>query len=502
MRPIALAHALITLWLAIYGLNSLVLTVLYLLHRREDEPIPHVARDDLPHVTVQVPVYNERHVIERVIDHAAALDYPRDRLHVQVLDDSTDETSRLARRRAAFHRERGVDVQVLRRAERGGFKAGALAWGLARAQGDFVAIFDADFCPRSDFLLQTVPHFMARPRLGLLQTRWAYLNAGYSPLTRAQALVFDGYYGVEKVGRSRGGLPLTFNGSGGVWRRRCIEDSGGWQPDTLCEDLDLSYRAHLAGWESLYLPSVEAPAEIPPQMAAFKQQQARWAQGTVQTLRKLALPILRSSRLGWAQKVSALVHLTGYLVFPLVLLLVLISIPLVLLSQPLQIPLGVLAVTCVGPLAAYVISQRELYPSWGGRLLSLPMVILLGAASVWSNTRAVWRGFTRWGGTFDRTPKFRLEERGDRWADSAYRHQASSSVWGEVLLALYALVASAAAWVTGHSGMIPFLLLDAAAFGVAAGVELWQRGRVRGRGLRAFQPLDLARRAQREREGR
>jgi cellulose synthase/poly-beta-1,6-N-acetylglucosamine synthase-like glycosyltransferase len=494
---LALVHATVATWLAIYGLNSLVLAFLYLLHRREAESTPSVDRSALPYVTVQVPVYNELHVVERAIDRVAALDYPHDRLQIQILDDSTDETSRLACARAALHHERGIDIAVLRRPDRGGFKAGALAWGLAQASGEYVAIFDADFCPSPDFLLQTIPHFLARPRLGLVQTRWSYLNADYSHLTQAQALALDGHFVVEQTGRCRSGLLMSFNGSGGVWRRSCIEESGGWKADTLCEDLDLSYRAQLAGWEFLYLPSVEAPAEVPPQVAAFKRQQSRWAQGTVQTLRKLAGPILRSRRLGWAQKGMALVHLSSYLAHVLLVVLLLLSLPLMLAPDGMQLPLDCLGLACLGPPLVYVISQQRLYPDWRRRLRAFPILALIGIGIAWSSTKAVWRGLTRWGGTFARTPKFRLEGKTGHWTDSDYRLQADSSTFGEIVLTLYALGTTAAALITGNYGMIPFLLLYAAAFGTVAGMGLAQAHAPRQRRpLRPAPAMKMIRRGQ------
>ena len=474
MTFLAFIHALVVLWLAIYGLNSFILAFLYLRHRRAVVPTPSMDWSALPPVTVQVPVYNELHVVERAIDGVAALDYPRDRLQIQILDDSTDETTRLARARTALHRERGVDITVLRRPDRGGFKAGALAWGLAQARGEYVAIFDADFCPHPDFLLRTVTHFLARPRLGMVQTRWSYLNADYSPLTRAQALALDGHFVVEQAGRHRSGLLVSFNGAAGVWRRRCIEEAGGWQADTLCEDLDLSYRAQLAGWECLYLPAVDAPAEVPPQIAAFKRQQSRWAQGSVQALRKLAGSILRSRRLNWGQKGMALVHLSSFLAHPLMVVFLLASLPTLLVPDSALLPLGSLGLMCLGPLLVYAVSQQQLYPDWGRRLRALPLLVLIGIGIAWCNTRAVWRGLARWGGTFARTPKFRLEGRAGRWADSRYRLQAGRSAIGEVVLALYALTTAFVAYVTGRYGMIPFLLLYAAAFGTVAGIGLAQ----------------------------
>jgi len=494
---LAFTHALIVLWLAVYGLNSFILAFLYLYHRRVVVPAPSLDRSALPPVTVQVPVCNELHVVERVIDAVAALDYPHDCLQIQILDDSTDETTLLACARAALHRERGVDIAVLRRPDHGGFKAGALAWGLSQASGEYVAIFDADFCPRPDFLLQTVPHFLTRPRLGLVQARWSYLNADYSPLTRAQALALDGHFVVEQTGRHRSGLLMSFNGAAGVWRLRCIEEGGGWQADTLCEDLDLSYRAQLAGWQCLYLPTVDAPAEVPPQIAAFKRQQSRWAQGSVQTWRKLAGPILRSQRLRWGQKMMALVHLSSYLAHALMVLLLLVSLPLLLVHDSVPLPLSGLGLMCLGPPLVYVISQQRLYTDWWRRLLALPLLVLIGIGIAWCNTQAVWRGLTRWGGTFARTPKFRLEGKAGHWTDSHYRLRADSSTVGEVALALYALATSFVAYITGCYGMIPFLLLYAAAFGTVAGTGLAQT--VAPRRSRPLRPALVMERAQRGR---
>ncbi|MCP4540008.1 MAG: glycosyltransferase [Chloroflexi bacterium] len=484
-------HALIVLWLTVYGLNSFILTFLYLRHRRTNSPTPFIDRSALPPVTVQVPVYNEFHVIERVIDAVAALDYPQDRLQIQILDDSTDETTHLACARAAFHCERGIDMTVLRRPDRDGFKAGALAWGLLRATGEYIAIFDADFSPNPDFLLQTVPHFLTNPQLGMVQTRWSYLNADYSSLTRAQVLALDGHFVVEQAGRHRSGLLMSFNGAGGVWRRHCIAEAGGWRADTLCEDLDLSYRAQLIGWECLYLPTVDAPAEVPPQIAAFKRQQSRWAQGSVQALRKLAKSLLSSRRLGWAQKIMGLVHLSSYLAHALMVLLLLLSLPMLLMPDAAQLSISGLGVMCLGLPLLYAISQQRLYPDWGRRLRAMPILVLIGIGIAWENTQAVWRGLTRWGGTFARTPKFRLEGQTGRWADSGYRLRADRSTVGEVLLALYALATAITAYVVGDYGMIPFLLLYALAFGTVAGMGLVQT--FAPRWGRSSQPLEKSR---------
>jgi len=472
VRIIAVFYALVVLWLSAYGLNAWILLVLYWRNRRGEHPAPTIPRRRLPRVTVQLPLYNEAHVAERLIDAAAALDYPRDRLEIQVLDDSTDETARLVDARVALYRQQGVDIRVLRRPRREGFKAGALAQGLAQARGEFIAIFDADFCPRSNFLLRTVPHLVGQPDLGMVQARWSHLNTDYSLLTQVQALALDGHFVVEQTARSRAGLPMHFNGTAGVWRRTCIEQSGGWQADTLCEDLDLSYRAQITGWRLAYLPDVEEPAELPPQILAFKRQQTRWAQGAVQCLRKLAGPLLRSPHLSIPQKLMGLLHLSGYVAYPLMVLLLLLAPFLSLHPGVMWDPLRLLAPVCLGPLLVYVTSQWALYPDWKRRLRALPLLVLVGTGVAWSNTLGVWRGLRGWGGEMERTPKFHLEGRRGDWIRSRYRLTRDRAVFGEVGLTLYALAAAAVAWRFGDGGSIPFLLLYAAAFALVAGMSV------------------------------
>ena len=470
---IEVLYTLTVIWLSVYALQSLLLTILYLRHRREAAPSIPVKEGDWPRVAVQLPVYNERHVVERLIDAAAALDYPADRLEIQVLDDSVDDTTAIAEARAAQHRVAGVNVRVLHRPERGGFKAGALAWGLGHTDAEFIAVFDADFRPRPDFLRRTIPPMLARPDVGMAQTRWSHLNEDYNSLTHVQSLALDGHFVVEQTARSRSGLLINFNGSGGVWRRACIQDAGGWQADTMTEDMDLSYRAQLAGWHSLYLPDVDAPAELPAQMEAFKRQQARWAQGSVQCLRKLTWPIL-SSDLSPRQKLMAVLHISGYLTQPLMVMLLLTSLPLVLLPQSSQ-PWGMLlGLAGLGPPILFAVAQVSLHRDWGRRLLYFPMLVAVGAGITCSTSRAVWEGLTRWGGTFRRTPKFRLEGKQGHWADSTYRLLPDRLVLGELALMLYATAALVIAWLHGRYGAIPVLLLFAIGYGLVAGLSLSQ----------------------------
>lgn len=472
IRILGILYVAITLWLALYGLNSWVLFCLYWRNRRRAQPLPSVTPEHLPIVTVQLPIYNEQHVVERLIDAAAALDYPRGRLQIQVLDDSTDGTTCLAEARAVFHRARGIDIAVLRRPDRQGFKAGALAWGLRQARGELIAVFDADFVPPPDFLRRTVPYFLEQPELGMIQTRWAHLNADYSLLTRVQAMALDGHFVVEQTARNRAGLLMHFNGTAGVWRRTAIESSGGWQADTMCEDLDLSYRAQLAGWRCLYLPDVTSPAELPPQMLAFKRQQARWTQGSIQCLRKLAPPLLRSPRLNPLQKLMALLHLSAYLAHPLLVLVLSITVPLLLSPRATHNELSVLGILSFGPMLVYMIGQVALYPDWKRRLLAFPLLVLVGTGIAWNGALASWEGLRHWGGEFVRTPKFRLEGKRGEWVGSRYRLLHDQAIAGEVLLSLYALAGAVTAGTRGNWGAMPFLLLYAAAFGLVAGISL------------------------------
>ncbi len=486
------------LTVALYGANALLLAALYLLRRRERTP--HAPPPEIwPVVTVQLPIYNELYVVKRLIDAVACLDYPRERLQVQVLDDSTDETTRIARTHVAHHRALGLDIELIHRRDRHGFKAGALAHGLKRARGELVTIFDADFVPAPDFLKRTVPHLVAEPKLAFVQTRWGYLNPGYSALTRAQTIALDGHFVVEHLGRNRNGLLMNFNGTAGVWRRQAIEAAGGWQSDTLTEDVDLSFRAQLAGWQARYLPDVEAPAELPPQMAAFKRQQARWATGAAQCLIKLGGSLWRGKlfgtvhsgyplrkgavhrgeaqseefsaaerevpRLAWTARLEGLLHLSVWLAHPMSLLLLLLTLPLLLGRIPLTFNLTIFWLVALGPIFAYALSQRHLYPDWKQRMLFMPVLALVGTGLALSNTIAIARGLLTRDRAFQRTPKFRIEGRGDLWAGNRYALPFQWITVGELALAAYALATVAIALAVGNYLAVPFLLLYVGSYG-------------------------------------
>jgi cellulose synthase/poly-beta-1,6-N-acetylglucosamine synthase-like glycosyltransferase len=479
LYALTILYVLSALGLALIGFNVLVLSTIYWLHRHDHHPSPPDP-PTWPRVVVQLPIYNERYVVERLIDAVAALDYPADRLSIQVLDDSTDDTTCIAAAHIEACQQRGLEIRLVQRAEREGFKAGALRAAFSTPevrQAEFVSIFDADFVPRPDFLRCVIPYFTLDERLGMVQTRWSHINADHSLLTRAQALALDSHFAVEQFARHWGGLLINFNGTAGVWRRACIEDSGGWQCDTLSEDIDLSYRAQLGGWRCLYLPDVDAPAEVPPMIMAFKRQQARWATGTAQCLRKLGPAVLRSHLTAW-QKVQAVLHLGGYFVHPLMLVLLLTGVPLMLAGRLNSLPLAPLGLAMFGPPVMAVLAQRRLYHDWAHRLVYFPLLMMVGAGIAVSNTWAVLRAFTCREADFRRTPKFDIQTRGDGWSGSRYALPIDVTTWIEAGLALYSGAATALA-ATRAPELAPFLGVYALGFTYVAGLGFWQAWRLR-----------------------
>jgi cellulose synthase/poly-beta-1,6-N-acetylglucosamine synthase-like glycosyltransferase len=464
--------------LAVYAFNAWLLTGLFLKQQLSSSEISMIGAKKevkLPAVTVQLPLFNEVFVVERLIDAIVRLDYPSYLLQIQVLDDSTDETTELAQARVEAYQQLGINIELIHRTDRAGFKAGALKNGLVSATGEFIAIFDADFVPEPDFLKQTVPYFAGRSTLGWVQTRWGHLNRDYSWFTAAQALALDGHFAVEQPSRNRSGCLINFNGTAGVWRRSCIETAGGWQGDTISEDFELSYRAQLAGWQCLYLPHVVAPAEIPPQLAAFKRQQFRWAKGSIQCLKKLGKRII-SSQLAWPVKLQALIHISSYLVHPLMLILALIT-PILMMNDGIKVrfPLIYLSLISLGPPLLYAVAQINLYPArWGQHYKVMPLLILLGSGITLSNTRAVGEAFLGVGNIFRRTPKFNISSTSDRWQDSIYRLPLDGLIIGELALGLYSFSGAMFAAINEHYFAVPFILLYAFGFGYVGLLGVWE----------------------------
>ncbi len=458
-QTIGYLYTTVLLGLAIYASYFITLTLLYLWHRNDSPPIlPLLMESSLPLVTVQLPIRNEQHVAKRIIQTIADLDWPRDKLKIQVLDDSNDETTAIIEAEVSRLQHMGVQITMLHRDYPVGYKAGALAVGLRHECGEFVAIFDADFYPPTDFLRLTIPHLVANPHLGMVQTRWDHLNAEYSAITMAQAVGLDAHFSVENIGRNRSGLLMNFNGTAGVWRKRAIEESGGWQSDTVTEDLDLSYRAQLKGWKILYLPNVVVPAELPPQATSFKLQQYRWAKGHTQTLRKLAWPIICSKQLNFFQKIMALFHIGSYLNLTMLLLMILLTLPMVFYSPHLPELTAILRGIASLPPLVYLLGQIHFHRDWPRRMLYYPILMLLGVGIAWSNTLAILDGLTHWGGAFVRTPKFQLWGRNGEWWKSNYRVGVDHTLIGELFIGLYAI---ATVWLTldRKDDLLPFVLI-------------------------------------------
>jgi cellulose synthase/poly-beta-1,6-N-acetylglucosamine synthase-like glycosyltransferase len=451
-----------TLALTLYTLGQAVLLIQYMRLRRHRPLAPAVADADLPAVTVQLPLYNERYVVSRLLNAVTALDYPRDKLHIQILDDSTDNTTGVIAQFVAYLQQHGWHIQHLYRTQRTGYKAGALAHGLALTDSPFVAIFDADFVPPPDFLRRTMPFLVAQPRLGIVQTAWGHLNADDNWLTKAQRLATDAHFTIEQTARSRSGWIVPFNGTGGVWRVASIYDAGGWSDDTLTEDCDLSYRAQLRGWHALFLEDVVVPGELPPQFSAYRQQQARWAQGNTQCLKKTAWHLCVAP-MPFSTRLMAWHHLLQYLPQVWMLLSLLVLVPLLRANVSLTIaPLGMVGFI---PIVAYVISQRTRYRHWQAHLLALPLLVLVATSLIGRNSVAVLKGFLVRGGVFRRTPKFVGE-----WQNNAYALRGWANIMVELCLLGYALMGFYFA--LKHQPTLCFyVLLYVLAFG---GAVIWQ----------------------------
>src|SRR3954467_4926221 len=457
------AYFFVVIILAVYGWHRYYLVYVYMRNRGK-EPKATTPLDPVPVVTIQLPLYNEMYVAERLIEAVCAIEYPRELLEIQVLDDSIDETCEVAELAVRRCAAQGHDIKYIHRSNRIGFKAGALEEGLKTARGEFVAIFDADFIPTSDFLTRLMPHF-GESKVGMVQARWGHINQDYSLLTKIQSILLDGHFVLEHGGRNRAGHFFNFNGTAGVWRRAAIEDAGGWQHDTLTEDLDLSYRAQLRGWKFHFLPDLIAPAEVPVEMNAFKTQQHRWAKGSIQTCLKL-LPSIIASDQPLAVKAEAFFHLTANFNYVLMVLLSILMFPSMVIRYNMgwyemmliDIPLFFAATMSVANF--YMVCQREIYrQQWVTRLKYLPFLMSIGIGLAVNNARAVFEALAGQQTEFARTPKYHIENESDEWIGKKYRQAGLVQPIIELMLGLYFTFTVFYALSNRIYGTVPFLVL-------------------------------------------
>ncbi|MFN2194122.1 MAG: glycosyltransferase [Candidatus Promineifilaceae bacterium] len=465
--------------LSIYGFLGFLTFILFWRYKNQKDIAPLVDSAVLPEVTIQLPIYNERFVIERLIDSAVRINYPRDRLQIQVIDDSDDETTAIAAARIAQYQAEGIAIEHVRRSDRSGYKAGALAAALANARGEYIAIFDADFLPMPDFLMDTVPYFVDNPLLGMVQARWGHLNDSESALTAAQSIALDKHFVMEQNVRNRANMFPKFNGSAGIWRQTCVDDAGGWRADTVCEDLCLSTRATLKGWEFRYLGDVVAPAELPGGIRAYKNQQARWAKGSIQCLQKYGQDIMRDANHTLTGRLYALLTMSAYGTHILLLLLLILQLPMILLDVSLPPFMVLFTFVGIGQPLLFIVAQKETYPDWGKRILYFPTLLIIAIGMAPSSAKAVLEAFQgNKHHPFKRTPKgYSIQAPADHW-QRFYRLPDDGSLWMELLLAAYVALSLALAAVHGQFGSVILLLTSLLGFTYVAYLEIretWTR---------------------------
>jgi cellulose synthase/poly-beta-1,6-N-acetylglucosamine synthase-like glycosyltransferase len=461
-----------------FGLHGLVM--IYYYHKTagnvRNNP-PQQLSDDLPVVTVQLPMYNEVYVVERLVSAVCDIRYPKDKLEIQVLDDSTDETVEVTRRLVEEYAAQGFDIKHIHRIDRTGYKAGALKHGLAMARGEFVAIFDADFVPKPDFLEMTVPHFQ-NDNVGMVQTRWEHLNEDYSFLTRAQALALDGHFVIEQQVRNKAGFFINFNGTAGIWRKKTIEDAGNWHSDTLAEDLDLSYRAQLKGWKFVFLNDVTSPAELPADINALKTQQFRWTKGAVETAKKL-LPAVWKSDMPFKVKMECTVHLTSNIVFPFIIMVAMLNVPLVIIKRNVTgydayfTLMSVFVLASISTFLFYLYAQKAIHLDWQRRLMLFPVFMAGSMGFAVNNSKAVYEALTGKKSEFKRTPKYKIVTNNDDWKKKKYvQRKIGGGVIIELLFTLYFIGGIATSAMYLEIAAIPFQLMFLTGFGTVGGLSL------------------------------
>jgi cellulose synthase/poly-beta-1,6-N-acetylglucosamine synthase-like glycosyltransferase len=450
--------------LSLYGIHRYTMCYLYFKYKKNYNPNPPRHFNELPRVTVQLPIFNEQFVIDRLIEAVCAMEYPCEKLEIQVLDDSTDETQKVASDIVARYAALGHPISYIHRTNRYGYKAGALDAGLKVAKGEFVAIFDADFVPPPDWIMKVIHHF-AEPEIGMVQTRWSHMNRNYSMLTQIEAILLDGHFIIEHGARARSGDYFNFNGTAGMWRIKAISDGGGWQHDTLTEDTDLSYRSQLAGWKFKYLPDVECPSELPIEMTAFKTQQARWAKGLIQTSIKV-LPLMFKSNIPRKIKVEAVYHLTANISYPMMVIMTAFLMPAMIVRfyqgwfQMLLFDVPLFTASSLSIAIFYLTAERELFPkTWWKTFLYLPVLMALGIGLTVTNTVAVMEALFGIKSAFVRTPKYRVAKKGEKSQAAKYRKRLKLAPWIELLVGGYFFVAILYTFTNENYFTAPFLIL-------------------------------------------
>lgn len=461
-----------------FGMHGLFLLYYYHKYRNkkvEQPPMPA----ELPVVTIQVPLYNEKFVAERIVHTICKINYPKDKLEIQVLDDSTDETQDILKPLVKHYQSQGFDIKYIHRTNRQGYKAGALKEGLEVARGEFIAIFDADFLPNEDFLMKTIPHF-ANPEVGMVQTRWEHLNEEFSLLTKAQALALDGHFAIEQEVRFKSGFFINFNGTAGIWRKTCIIDAGNWQPDTLTEDLDLSYRAQLKGWKFVYLNDVTSPAELPADINALKTQQFRWTKGAVETAKKL-LPAVLKSNFSFKHKLESVVHLTSNIVFPFIVIVAVLNVPIVLLKNLTESYdfyyslMSIFVLASISTFLFYTFAQKTIHMDWSKRILLFPLFLAGSMGFAINNTKAVVEALIGKKTGFVRTPKAGIIGKNPTEALKKNKiRKIHSTVYFELLLAAYFLLGLGISAYYLEIAAIPFQLMFFLGFGSVGYLSLRQ----------------------------
>ena len=449
--------------LFIFSSHGFVMVYHYLKLKNKKEIAPTLDEKNLPIVTIQLPLFNEKYVVRRLIDACCKIDYPKNKLEIQVLDDSTDDTVALVASIVSEMKEAGNNILHIRRTNRKGFKAGALKEGLEVAKGEFIAVFDADFVPKKDFLKNTLSYFENK-KIGMVQSRWEHLNENYSFLTKIQALALDGHFVIEQAYRNKAGYFINFNGTGGIWRKSCIIDAGNWQSDTLTEDLDLSYRAQLKGWKFKFLTNVTSPAELPADINALKSQQFRWTKGAIETSRKL-LPKVWKSKMSLKLKIHSTFHLTNNFAFPFIILAGFFNVPLVFIKHAGGYEnyfdfMSLFIFAFIGSFLFYMFSQKAIYKDWQDRMKLFPLFMAGSMGFSINNTKAVLEGLFKKKSEFVRTPKYSIKEKNDSWKDKQYVPvKLSWIVWVEFSLAIYCLIGLTASIIYLEITAIPFQFL-------------------------------------------